>query len=310
VWDERLLFVTGKGGVGKSTVAAALGLKLANEGRRVLLALCNTKERLSSLFGGAPVETSIVPLGAVTQAGGRLCAVNMRPPEALHEYGLLALKSRTLTKVLFDNRYVQSFFRAVPGMQEWTLLGKAWWHTTERDDAGAFRYDTVIVDGPATGHGLDMLRVPKVIVDVVPPGILRRDAERAWTMFQDPTQFGVVLVTLPEDLPTTETQELAHTLKTELSLPISHLFINAKLSSLLRPEHAAVLDRLRVDERGAIRDAATVAHLRLERESAQRACIDRLASLNVPSTHLSLVLHGIRSAQDLSSLMTTTGSRS
>jgi anion-transporting ArsA/GET3 family ATPase len=294
---ERLLFVTGKGGVGKSMVAAALASKLAKEGRRVLLALCNSKERLSSVFGCAPVDTEIVSLAP------RLWAVSMRPQQALHEYGLLALKSRTLTTVLFDNRYVQSFFRAVPGMQEWTLLGKAWWHTTEQDDAGAFKYDTVIVDGPATGHGLDMLRVPKVICEIVPPGILRRDAERAWTMFQDPAQFGVVLVTLPEDLPTTETLELAHTIRTELSLPISHLFINANMRSLLREEQRTTLSELSTNESVAVRDVALLAEMRLLRETAQAACAQRLTTMRIPTTRLPLRLAGIRSVADIDALM-------
>jgi anion-transporting ArsA/GET3 family ATPase len=300
MWRERLLFVTGKGGVGKSTVAAALGLKLAREGRRVLLALCNSKERLSSVFECPPVETDVVPIAP------RLWAVNMRPQQALHEYGLLALKSRTLTTVLFDNRYVQSFFRAVPGMQEWTLLGKAWWHTTEQDEKGAFKYDTVIVDGPATGHGLDMLRVPKVICEIVPPGLLRRDAERAWVMFQDPSQFGIVLVTLPEDLPTTETLELAHTLRTELSLPISHLFINANLNARLHEGQRDVLVSLAAHESESVRDIAALARMRLERETAQAACAQRLTTLGVPTTMLALQLAGIRSAVDVDALMRVT----
>ena len=89
------------------------------------------------------------------------------------------------------------------------MLGKAWWHTTEKRADGSFKYDVVILDAPATGHGLDMLRVPKVILDVVPPGLLRRDAERAWALFQDPKTCAIVLVTLPEEMPTTETIELA-----------------------------------------------------------------------------------------------------
>jgi len=67
---------------------------------------------------------------------------------------------------------VRTFFRAVPGMSEWTLLGKAWWHTTETRSDGSWQYDIVILDAPATGHGLDMLRVPKIILDVVPPGLV------------------------------------------------------------------------------------------------------------------------------------------
>ena len=156
----------------------------------------------------------------VTSIAPNVWAVNMDPELALAEYGMMALHSKTLFKLLFDNKYVRTFFRAVPGMQEWTLLGKAWWHTTETREDGSWLYDVVILDAPATGHGLDMLRVPKIILDVVPPGLLRRDAERAWKMFQDPETCAVVLVTLPEEMPTTETIELAKALRDELQLPI------------------------------------------------------------------------------------------
>jgi hypothetical protein len=126
-----------------------------------------------------------------------------------------------------------AFFRAVPGMQEWTLLGKAWWHTTETRPDGSWLYDVVILDAPATGHGLDMLRVPKIILDVVPPGLLRRDAERAWKMLQDPATCAVVLVTLPEEMPTTETIELAKALREELQLPIGKIVVNGVLPPLV-----------------------------------------------------------------------------
>jgi hypothetical protein len=294
--SARFLFVTGKGGVGKSTVAAALGLRYAREGKRVLLALCNTKERLSSLFGSEPLTSEITSL-----APG-LWAVNMEPQVALREYGLLALKSRTLTKVLFDNKYVQSFFRAVPGMQEWTLLGKAWWHTTELDESGKQKYDIVIVDAPATGHGLDMMRVPKVIVELVPPGLLRRDAERAWAMFQDPKQSGVVLVTLPEDMPTTETLELEHALRTELHLPIAHVVINGRLATKFSAKDAKNIAMGAASSDPSVCETATLAELRLGRELAQAACAARLASLSIPTSVLPHLVEGVSHVKQLEAL--------
>src|SRR5258708_39475257 len=111
-------------------------------------------------------------------------------------------------------------------MQGWGMVGKAWWHTTEKLPDGSPRYDIVILDAPATGHGLDMLRVPKIIVDVVPPGLLRRDAERAWTMFKDPRQSGVLIVALPEDMPANESLELARAVTGELGLPVANVIVN------------------------------------------------------------------------------------
>ena len=233
---KRFLIVTGKGGVGKTTVCAAEALALAAKGKRVLIAMCNAKERLSSMLGSELIGPD------VKLVARNVWAVNMDPEQALAEYGMMALHSKTLFKLLFDNKYVRKFFRAVPGMQEWTLLGKAWWHTTETRDDGSFTYDVVILDAPATGHGLDMLRVPKIILDVVPPGLLRRDAERAWKMFQDPETCAVVLVTLPEEMPTTETIELAKALREELRLPIGKIVVNGVLPPLFSKAERAALE--------------------------------------------------------------------
>lgn len=218
----RFLFITGKGGVGKTTVAGALGLALAARGKRVLIAMCNSRERLSSILATPPIGHSI------QNVSKNLWAVNIDPEVAMHEYGQLVLKVRALTRAVFDNRYTKAFFRAVPGLTEWSILGKAWYHTTEIE-GGAPRFDIVLLDAPATGHGLDMLRVPKVILDVVPPGVLRRDAEEAWAMFQDPVRAGVIVVTLPEEMPTTETIELSSSIQNELGLPLHQLVVNAVL---------------------------------------------------------------------------------
>ncbi len=232
--NRRFVIVTGKGGVGKTTVCAALAVHLAQRGKRVLVAMCNAKERLSAMLGSDLIGAD------VSNVAQNIWAVNMDPERAVEDYGLMTLKSRTVFKLLFDNKYVRTFFSAVPGLHEWAMLGKAWWHTTETDETGALKYDTVILDAPATGHGLDMLRVPKVIVDVVPPGLLRRDAERAWALFQDPKACAVVLVTLPEEMPTTETIELAAALG-ELQLPIAQIVVNGVLPPLFsRPEREAL----------------------------------------------------------------------
>jgi len=269
--DKRFVLVTGKGGVGKTTVCAAEALALAAQGRRVLVAMCNAKERLSVMFGVPPIGADVVPVA------DNVWAVNMSPEKALEEYGTLVLHSRALYKTLFDNRYVRTFLRAVPGMQEWAMLGKAWWHTTEKLPDGSPRYDVVILDAPATGHGLDMLRVPKVILDVVPPGLLRRDAERAWELFQDPRTCGVVLVTLPEEMPTSETIELARALR-ELGLPIGRVVVNGVLPPLFSKEERTALEATVPSPPPLPGDAAlAAARDRAVRERVQAESLSRLS---------------------------------
>jgi anion-transporting ArsA/GET3 family ATPase len=283
--DKRFVLVTGKGGVGKTTVCAAEALALAAKGKRVLVAMCNAKERLSVMLGVPPIGPAVV------QVAENAWAVNISPDKALEEYGILALHSRALYKTLFDNRYVRSFLRAVPGMQEWAMLGKAWWHTTEKRPDGSPKYDVVILDAPATGHGLDMLRVPKVILDVVPPGLLRRDAERAWALFQDPKACAIVLVTLPEEMPTTETIELAHALGM-MGLNVGRVVVNGVLPPLFSREERAALEGLREVGGPAPGEAAVVAGRdRSTRERVQAESLNRLSrELPVPPAFLPLLM--------------------
>ena len=230
-------------------------------------------------------------------------AVNMSPDKALEEYGILVLRSRALYKTLLDNRYVRSFLRAVPGLPEWSMLGKAWWHTTERRPDGSSTYDVVILDAPATGHGLDMLRVPRVILDVVPPGLLRRDAERAWALFQDPKTCAIVLVPLPEEMPTTETIELAQALG-ELKLPIGRVVVNGVLPPLFSREERAPLEGVTDLDPAARGDAAlAAARDRSTRERVQAESLNRLSrELPVSPAFLPLLMENAASLEAIRQL--------
>jgi anion-transporting ArsA/GET3 family ATPase len=189
--DLRFIVVVGKGGVGKSATSAALAISLARQGRRVLIAMCNAKERLSYLMRSAAIGPQI---GSIAPG---IDAVNMEPGAALEEYAMMVLKVRALYKLIFENRLVSAFLRGTPGIEAWAMLGKAQYHAFELLPDRRPRYDTVIVDAPATGHGLELLRVPKVIMEVAPPGMLRRDADRAWRLFTDPKRAGILIVTTP-----------------------------------------------------------------------------------------------------------------
>lgn len=287
--EKRFLFVTGKGGVGKTTVCASLALALAKEGKRVLVAMCNTKERLSAMLGTAPIGDEI----AEVHRG--VWAVNISPDAAIAEHGANVLKVKALTSAVLDNKMMRTFFRAVPGLYEWAMLGKAWFHTTETRPDGSWAYDVVLLDAPATGHGLDMLRVPKVILDIVPPGILRRDAERAWELFRDPTKSGVIAVTLAEELPVTETIELVTAIDKELGLPLSQLFVNAVVDPLFsqasRAELVALEDLLDPSapvaatspaERAVVAGARRALRERVQEDSVRRL----LASVKLPAAIL------------------------
>jgi anion-transporting ArsA/GET3 family ATPase len=206
---------------------------------------------------------------------------------------MLVLRVRALYKVVFENRFVAAFLRGTPGIDAWAMLGKAQYHALEKDSGGRDRYDLVIVDAPATGHGLDLLRVPRVILDVAPPGLLRREAERANQLFQDPERAGVLLVTLPEEMPSTETVELHGAVRNELGLPVCGLVINQTLAALFTEQERELLgtvsQQLAASSASKLQPIAAAGQARAEREQLQRACIARLAT-EIPARQVELPL--------------------
>ncbi len=215
-----MVVIGGKGGVGRTTVAAALAVAAARKGRRVLICQTKSKERLSSLFGGPKVGTELVRLR------DRLWAVNMTPQMALREYGAMVLRSEFIAKQVLENKISRSFLRAIPGLEDYAMLGKTWFHTTEEDEGGRPRWDLTILDGPATGHLVTMLSIPQAILDAVPEGPLTRPASATLSLLRDPARAAMVLVTLAEDLPSNEAIELKRRVDQQLKMPWGPLVVN------------------------------------------------------------------------------------
>jgi anion-transporting ArsA/GET3 family ATPase len=241
LFDLRLILLSGKGGVGRTTVAAALARAAAARGKRVLIAQTDAVERLGKMLGRpGPIGPTVV-----TVAPG-IDAVNMTPRASLHQYALLVLKYEAVYRAIFENRAVRGFLAAVPGLDAYAMLGKTWWHTTEMDPARrALKYDLVILDGPASGHAIAMLRIPRGIVEAIPAGPIARDARSLVDLLADPTRTAFVNVTRPEELPAQETLELTRAARSELGVALGPVIVNAvPPARLSAPAVASVLDRL------------------------------------------------------------------
>jgi anion-transporting ArsA/GET3 family ATPase len=220
LFDKRLLVIAGKGGVGRTTVASALAVAAAHRGKRVLLCQTKSKERLSHLF-------SVPPIGhELERVRDRVWAVNMTPAAALREYGTMVLRSEFIAKQVLENKVSRAFLHAVPGLEDYSMLGKVWFHTTEQTDDGRPTWDLVILDGPATGHLITMLLIPQAILDAVPEGPLTRPAQATMALLRDPARAAMVIVTLAEDLPSNEAIELAARARNRLQMPLGPLVVN------------------------------------------------------------------------------------
>ncbi|HET9597398.1 MAG TPA: ArsA-related P-loop ATPase, partial [Anaeromyxobacteraceae bacterium] len=235
--DRRLLVVTGKGGVGKSTIAAALARIAARRGKRVLVCEVNTPERVAPMLGAPPSGyegREVLP---------SLFTMSVTPRESMREYGIMVLRFQSIYDAVFENRVVRYFLRAVPSLAETVMLGKIM-HESRVEERGARRWDLVVIDAPSTGHAVQLLRVPSALLETVPAGPMRRDATWMQDLLLDPAWTSVVLVTLPEEMPVNEAIELDATVRDVLGIPRGALFVNAMPETRFTPEEASQLSEL------------------------------------------------------------------
>jgi anion-transporting ArsA/GET3 family ATPase len=263
--DKRLVLVTGKGGTGKTTVAIALGLAAARAGRRTLVCEVAGQERMSRAFTRSGVGFS------ETELHDGLFGLSIDPERSLQEYLRQQIGSRPLANLLFHNRVFHYLAAAAPGVRELATLATAW------ERAQRERFDLVILDAPATGHALGMLRTPRTYGDIARVGPIRRQADKIDSFIHDRGRTGVLVVALPEEMPVNETLEFRDALRAQLHLEVDSVVVNG-----LYPERFSAADAERIEavdgEHGdiALATALRAALSEHERARTQRAQLRRL----------------------------------
>jgi anion-transporting ArsA/GET3 family ATPase len=285
--DRSVLYVTGKGGVGKTTVAAALGLAAAHTGRRTIVCEVAEQDRMSRAFArhGVRPEQEV-------QLAEDLWAITIDPQQALEEWLARQLGGGPAGRMLGHSHAFQYFVAAAPGAKELITIAKVWeLAQRERWDRHKRRYDLVVVDAPASGHGIGMLTTPRTFGEIARVGPIRRQATKVSEMLADPARTGYVAVALPEEMPVNETIELEAKLRAAVGLGLDAIVMNAmwpeRFSSAdVTKLRAAARDGHDESQLGAVR-AALSAH---ERVKSQRAHLRRLeAATDAPVSTLPFV---------------------
>ena len=236
ILDRRLVFVTGKGGVGKTTVASALAMLAANEGKRTLVCEVDAKGNLDNFFGGEAL--TFTP----REVSKNLFAMAMDTEESLKEYLKLQLKVPLLARLGPLARTFDFVATAAPGVKEILTVGKLTWEVREH------HYDLVVVDASATGHVVGQLASPVAMADLVKVGVVRQQTEWMIEMLTDPATTGVVVVTTPEEMPVNETLELIERLDSETTIDVAGIVANRVLPELFTHAEAALFDRIDTPE--------------------------------------------------------------
>ncbi len=269
--DKRLVFVTGKGGVGKSTVSLALALAAAREGKRTILCEVAAQEHLSHVFHRSQVGFREVEMRE------NLWAISIDPDESMREYVLLQLKVKPMRDLLFRSRIFTYLAAATPGLKELVTIGKIWeLALDDRKARGAHRYDQVIVDAPATGHGVGFLQTPRTFANIAKVGPIRQQAETLDAFIRDGERTGIAVVALPEEMPVNETVMLERDLASEVGVEVDRIFCNGLYPERFdEPETDRIVAAI-PDATGAPRAACRAALTESRRARSQREQLARL----------------------------------
>ncbi|HUB73734.1 MAG TPA: ArsA-related P-loop ATPase [Solirubrobacteraceae bacterium] len=277
--DRRLLVITGKGGVGKSTVAAALGLLASQSGRSTLVVELGQEQRLPAIFG----REAAAP-GSPCPLGDGLASLTLDPDRALLEW-LQALGGRVSGRLLASSGTFQYFAAAAPGAKELVTMVQLWRLAGggARRRGSERRYDLVVLDAPATGHALGLLGSPRTFGSIAGVGPIAAHARRVLELLQSPERSGYLAVALATEMAVTEALKLDEGLRRALDRPLDAVVVNglmprrfsaSELRAVSALEGVGASDAERAAVCSAIR-AAAAAHARARFQHAQLARLRR-----------------------------------
>jgi anion-transporting ArsA/GET3 family ATPase len=234
---RRLVFVMGKGGVGKTTVSIALAMAAATSTKRVLLVEVGDCDAVGRIFDGQYLPDSPRRLSE------NIWGARVNPRSELEAYIHAHVSPAFIARRIIRSRLFDHLLDAAPGLKEIMSLGRIWRWVVGKDHSHEQRFDLVIVDAPATGHALSLLRLPRQLIAMIRFGPMVAQMKEVLGLLENHEQTCLVLVTLPEELPVNETIAFYPVAANTLNMPIAATFINGVFPVPFTPEE---ISRIRV----------------------------------------------------------------
>lgn len=278
--DKRILMVTGKGGVGKTTVSVAIALAAAARGKRVIIAETSGAEVVPPLFDSLRGGYEPHPVSA------GVSTLSITPEAALEDYVVQQIRFRSLFKLVFRNRIVKPFTDAVPGLHDAVQLGKVFDLERASRPGGQPLWDLIVVDAPATGHGLTMLGSAQTMMDLTRAGPMFEGVRQVQEVMADPVRSALVLVSLPESMPTSETLDLYRRLDDQQRAQVGAVVLNSLYPRPLPQEDWDAARPLLADAPPAVAEAAAMVDRWQGRVQQQADARAKLAGIPCPLLEL------------------------
>ncbi len=283
LFSRRLIFVMGKGGVGKTTISVLLGLAAGRMGKKTLLVELGDSDAMAEIFSRSSLNE------APTRVGTCLWVSRVNARSELKAYIHAHVPSQRIAHRITQSRLFEYLFAATPGLKEVMSLGRIWRWERQKDESGRPEFDLIIVDSPASGHALSLLRLPAQLVQMIRVGPLASQIYELQRMLQDETKTCLALVTLPEELPVNETIELYAAAVSQLHIPAPMVFVNCVWPSSYTPDHIKTILQLQAHPPSAFQKSSDIgaliqaAHHHIVQRMRQETYVLQIqASLNCP----------------------------
>lgn len=239
---KRLILLSGKGGVGKTTIAVLLSLVASRLKKNVLIVEMNSTERVAPFFDVNEIGYRELPLAPFVSG------INLNPKDCFEEFVLNRVRFKGIFDIFINNRFVTNFLGAAPGLNEILMLGKIF-ELEKQKKRKIFKqnaYDLIIVDAPATGHGVSTFEVPQVLKKAALVGPLRSYSDKIIQLLIDPEKTAFCVVTMPEEMPVVESCELITQVRQKLQIPMGVVFMNQFHQSPISDEEMKMIKKEKI----------------------------------------------------------------